>query len=86
MKIWVDFYKPRGKWYTGGVVDLGDVKPYQGRDLMLEAVWKNQDLLKASTDRTYWTVVSDDLRSLARDPEYKDFAKAVLQIGVNGDE
>lgn len=81
MKIRVDFYKPSGKWYSGGLVDIGDSKPWHGRDILLDKILENQKILVPG-NMEQWTIVSDDPPGSEIDPNYKDFFKAVLQIGV----
>ena len=82
MKIRVDFFKPSGKWYAGGMVEVGDHKLWMGS--LLDVIWKNQEILSSHPDRspqTYWTIVIDDPPNTENDPSYNDFFKAVLQIG-----
>ena len=44
MQIQVDFYKPSGKWYTGGLVEIGDVGLHRKEDFM-QAIVDGQQLL-----------------------------------------
>lgn len=78
MKIWVDFFKPTGKWYGGGVVDMGYVRSWDSPETQLQALWQNQNVLVQSTDRKYWTIVLDDLDSERYKPEYNGCWKRVL--------
>jgi len=83
--IWMDLYKPSGKWEYGGVVYVGDVKPWQDSDLLMDAIRANQDIVVDSAlvgkHGEYWTIVVDDLVSLAKLPEYKFLWKRIMQIG-----
>ncbi len=44
MQIQVDFYKPSGKWYAGGLVEIGDVGLHAKEDFM-QAVVNGQQIL-----------------------------------------
>jgi hypothetical protein len=83
MKIMVEWYKPSGKWYTEGEVEIGDVRLWHGFDEMLEAIWANQTILmdKDPESRKYWTIVSRDLPGNEKNPEYHEFTQAILQVG-----
>lgn len=76
MKIYVDFFKPSGKWYAGGEVDVGEARLW--RDNLLQAIWDNQMLLNQNTERSQWTVVSREA-----DQDDNEFCRAVLQVGKN---
>lgn len=78
MKIRVDFYKPSGKWYTGGLVEIGDAKLWDKN--FLDIVWENQDHLQKNY-RDYWTIVINDDPEEEKKETYHDFFNAVLQVG-----
>lgn len=79
MKIQVDFYKPSGKWYAGGEVEIGDAKPYD--DDLLYIIWENQQILTSKHSK-YYTVVTNDTPDNDADPNYHYCFKSILQIGV----
>jgi len=82
MKIQVDFYKPLGKWYAGGEVEIGDIKPYDPAIDLLDVIWQNQQIL--STKRSnYFTIVTNDTSENHNDPNYRHCFKFVLQIGID---
>lgn len=78
MKIQVDFYKPSGKWYAGGEVEIGDTQPWKN---LLDVIWENQQIL-ATKRSNYWTIVTNDTPSNYADPNYRHCFKFVLQVGV----
>ena len=62
MKIQVDFYKQSGKWYEGGVVDIGTTAPWDTGEV-IQAVVDNQGMLMDGWQGQYYVVVgnvSDD--------------------------
>jgi hypothetical protein len=70
MKIQVDFYKPSGKWYAGGIVDIGDAKLWRdesGYNSVAVAIGKNQQILHsgAITRSEFITVA----RNIDGDPD-----------------
>ncbi len=81
--IRVDWYKPSGKWYAGGIVNVGDVKLHDGNDAMLDAISRNQKALAGSGMGTYWTIVINDLPENKERADYHEFFMAVLQVGRN---
>lgn len=76
--IRVDFFKPSGKWYSGGEVDVGTAKLYD--DNLLDVIWENQQIL-APGDKEYYTIVIDDVYTNFIREDYHEFYKAVLQVG-----
>ena len=80
MKVYVDFFKPLGKWYAGGAVEMEEVKAWDGPEEKLAMIWKNQNFLQ-DNHRDFWTIVVDDLDSERNKPEYNLLWKRVLQIG-----
>lgn len=83
MEIRVDFYKASGKWYAGGVVDVGATRVWHENNALLNAIRRSQEIISAKTDASWrqWTVVSSDLPENEANPDYIGFFKAVLQIG-----
>jgi hypothetical protein len=68
MLVQVNFYKVTGKWYDGGVVDIGDVSPYQPAEV-LQAIVKNQKLISEDWFKhNEFYVVVDDMN--ARDTKF----------------
>jgi hypothetical protein len=70
VKVKVNFFKPSGKWYSGGVVDVGDARPGLGN--LYGAIVKNQQILKAGACQHYVVVVGD-----AEGEECQDFCAAL---------
>lgn len=56
MRVYVDFYKPSGKWYAGGEVEIGEVEGWN-RDKVLEVVIKNQRIIKPGWEEEFIAVV-----------------------------
>lgn len=57
MKIQVDFYKDTGKWYSGGIVDIGDT-PGWDTDKVKQAVVTHQHIMGDGwQDHRYYYVV-----------------------------
>ena len=76
MKIQVDFYKPSGKWYSGGEVEV-NCKPWDDRAKIMDEIRNNQEILIKS-DLSQWTIVLDD----AKGNEFsKEFWKRIIQFG-----
>lgn len=72
MKIRVDFFRESGKWYEGGIVDIGDAKLWKG-DIQ-QAIVDNQEILKDGwQNQDYFYVTTRDLPETYDDPEYKEF-------------
>ncbi len=63
----IDFYKPSGKWYAGGEVDMEYVKPWDDLDEILAVIKKNQRIMNS-----YWGyhIVLSDTPENYRDPNY----------------
>jgi len=62
MKIQVDFYKDTGKYYSGGIVDIGDTLAWD-TDAVKQAIVDNQRILMDGWQGQYYVVVgnvSDD--------------------------
>lgn len=81
MKVWFDLYKPSGKWYAGGAVEMEDQEPFDPNESILETFWRNQDFMNGNCHKSLYTIISDDLDSARNDSEYKTLWKQVLQIG-----
>jgi hypothetical protein len=71
--IEVSFFKPNGKWYTSGEVNVGSARLWKGD--LLQGIKENQSIV--SGDFEQWTIVSGD----PVDMNSTDFTRAVLQIG-----
>lgn len=84
LEVRVDFFKPSGKWYAGGTVNVGPARLWQGRDVFLRAVWERQQILGGSGG-AYWTVVTGDLPENEARADYREFSRAVLQVGQDVD-
>jgi hypothetical protein len=74
----VDFYTPSGKWYSGGEVEVHDSELWH--DDFLDVIWSNQEIISTS-EKEYYTVVTRDTDDNNRDPDYRQFFMAVLQVG-----
>ena len=61
MNIRVDWYKPSGKWYSGGIVDIGDAKLYKNQEVEQAIVDKQQLLLHNWHINCYYTVVVSNI-------------------------
>jgi len=59
MKIKVNLFKPTGKWYVGGIVEVVGVKPYERN--WQEELYKQQKLIH-SFDQFY--VVTENVSDL----------------------
>ena len=62
MKVKVNFYKQSGKWYAGGIVDIGNVSVHSTNALE-QAIVDNQGILMDGWQGQYYVVVdnvSDD--------------------------
>lgn len=70
--IQVDFYKERGKWYTGGKVNIGDVRLWHGDEAMKQAIIDNQTIMSDSWIGHYH-VVTQDLPETEHDINYREF-------------
>jgi hypothetical protein len=58
MKLQVDFYKESGKWYEGGVVDVGDAKPFVMYEVE-QAIVDNQHILYDGWQGGYYVVINN---------------------------
>lgn len=82
MRIRVDFYKPSGKWAYGGEVEVNDVKLWHDNNALLKEIILNQEIMNCSlSDLISFTIVTDDLHENFLREDYKDFFKAILQVG-----
>ena len=70
MKIQVDFYKPSGKWYTGGTVDIGDARPHIGGEVE-QALVDSQHILQDGWQGSFVVVVSNGNDTPSTDPSCK---------------
>lgn len=77
--VQVDFYKPSGKWYAGGRVELF-ANPWDSKEEILAALWVAQSHVIGIRGRDF-TIVIDDLPESKADPNYRTCWKMVLQIG-----
>ena len=57
MKLKVNFYKTTGKWAYGGIVDVGDMKPYC--DDVLKIVCEKQNIITKGHERDFHIVVDN---------------------------
>ena len=78
MKIRVDFYRPSGKWYEGGEVEIGNAKLWRG-DLP-QAIVNNQNILTDGWQEQdcYYVVTSDLIECDNDDLNCYDFVKALF--------
>lgn len=71
MKIRVDWFKDSGKWYSGGLVEIGETMIWQPE--FKQAIVDNQDeLLDTWVDHEYYVVCSNT-KEQDDDPEFKGF-------------
>lgn len=75
MKIRVDWYKPSGKWYAGGEVEVDDSRLYF--DDFLQKIVDNQNELIDGWQGGYDVVTSDTEENYA-DQNYTLFYKALF--------
>lgn len=89
LRIWVDFYRPSGKWYAGGEVDLGNARMWGPGNEFKQAIVDNQQALKDGWQGDY-IVVTSDLPVSWADPNYHEFNKRVYMpeafIGITRKE
>lgn len=57
MIIEVNFYKPSGKWYSWGDVNIGDARLWKGD--VYAAILKNQNILEEGVADHYFIVTSN---------------------------
>jgi hypothetical protein len=58
MQIQVDFYRLSGKWYAGGLLEIGDVGLHQKEDFMQAVVDGQQILVDSWTAHGEYYVVT----------------------------
>lgn len=75
MKIRVDFYKDTGKWYEGGIVDIGDT-PGWNTDAVKQAIVNHQNIMGDNWGRDYYYVVVDNV------DDNDDFCKRLFPQGA----
>lgn len=71
MQIEVDWYKETGKWYTGGLVEIGNYKLYEPE--FMQSIVDNQMSLVDGWQNHRFIVVTRDLDTLLPDPEFQGF-------------
>ena len=71
MKIKIDFYREGGKWYSGGTVDIENVKLWEVEKFK-QTIVNNQNCLTDGWQGNYF-VVTQDLPEHDKNPEYTDF-------------
>lgn len=75
--IKVDFFKPSGKWYNGGNVNIGNARLWKGD--IPQAIVNNQTIISDGwQDTNYYTVVVQDLSENMAKVEYKEFCTALF--------
>lgn len=75
MKIQVNFYRQSGKWYAGGIVDIGSTATWDTSEVK-QAIVDNQGILMDGWQGQYYVVVgnvSDDDDFCMRHFGYDDF-------------
>lgn len=78
MKIWVDFFKPSGKWYLGGEVEMGDARLHMGEPYRQAIVDNQRIMMDGWQHKAYYYVVTRDLAKYDEDPHYTDFNIALF--------
>lgn len=78
MKIRVDWFKPSGKWYAGGEVEIGDL--YLFDDELKQAIVDNQNHIGEGW-QGYYDVVTSDTEENWRDESYTKFFKHLFHSG-----
>lgn len=81
VQIRVDFYKESGKWYSGGTVDVGDARLWQGPKFK-QAIVDNQHILVDGWVNDTFYVVTNGLPENSSNPEYREFSMALFKPGV----
>jgi hypothetical protein len=76
--IKVDWFKPTGKWYAGGLIDIGEARLHLGN--VLEAIDKNQEILTPGSGR-HFIIVTDNVEDAAGNDQ--SFCKALYGIRGN---
>lgn len=76
LRIRVDWFKPSGKWYAGGVVDIGLTRLHH--DTFCDAIRTFQKELLPGWENEDWWVVTSDLPEYDNDPEYRLFNLALF--------
>lgn len=84
LRIQVDFFKPSGKWYTGGIVDMGIVRFHCNN--YLSTLLDSQQLLSKSALAQHWIITTRDLPELITNPNYKLFSYGLFIINAPGSE
>lgn len=71
MKIRISFYKPGGKWYSNGIIDIGNAKLYDIQEFK-QAIVDNQNILGEHWPGGYHVVVTSTCENEA-DDNYREF-------------
>lgn len=78
MIIRVDYYKPSGKWYAGGDVDVGPARLW--KESFRKAIQNNQQILQK--DNLEFFCVTSNARPSTGASEAEVFAMALFKPGV----
>lgn len=76
LKIKVDFYKDSGKWYSGGIVDIGSVRLWHGEETVKQTIIDNQKILADSWIGRFHVVIND-LPENKQKADYQEFTNAL---------
>lgn len=85
MDIYVDFFKPGGKWSLGGEVEIND-DIYLFSDSFKQEIVNNQNIITEGWQGHYFVVTSDTVEN-HQNVNYKGFFKRLFQpwefAGIN---
>jgi hypothetical protein len=80
MLIHIDFFKPSGKWYEGGDVEIRDGS-YLWSDDLKQQIVNNQDILMDGWQDCEYTVVLTDTPENISDSNYRGFFRHMFHAG-----
>lgn len=75
MIVHVKFFKPSGKYYSGGNVDVGDARLWKGN--LRDAILKHQQILVPHAPEHYYMVVTSPEPGPGEDKTDNYFAEAL---------
>lgn len=79
MQIRVDWFKPSGKWYSGGLVEIGDLRIWD--DGFKQAIVDNQnELVDEWTVDNDFTVVCSNTEAQDNDPNFSGFHHILFRL------
>lgn len=81
MFIQIDFFKPTGKWYSGGTVELTD-GTYLWKDDFKQQIVNNQKIMCDGWQEHDWIVVVRDTPANELNPSYNGFFYHLFLAGA----